>query len=57
MNIFETVKMRHLLNKRYKLKTELLALERADYNLYDNLVYSGGMSAERWFQINNEFEF
>ena len=52
MNIFKTVKMRRLLNRRYKLKTELMTLENADYYLYEQLVYPGGISAERWFRIN-----
>ena len=45
MNVFETIKMRRLLNKRYKLKAELMVLENDDYDLYD--------SAERYIQINN----
>ena len=53
MNIFETIKMRRLLNKRYKLKAELMVLENDDYNLYDSIVYTYGTSAERYIQINN----
>ena len=45
MNVFETIKMRRLLNKRYKLKAELMVLENDEYDLYD--------SAERYIQINN----
>ena len=45
MNVFETIKMRRLLNKRYKFKAELMVLENDDYDLYD--------SAERYIQINN----
>ena len=45
MNVFETIKMRRLLNKRYKLKAELMVLENDDYDLYD--------LAERYIQINN----
>lgn len=53
MNIFETVKMRRLLNRRYKLKAELMAMEDPDYNMYDSMVYPGGTSPERYAQINN----
>ena len=53
MNVFETIKMRRLLNKRYKLKTELMVLENDDYNLYDSIVYPYGTSAERYIKINN----
>ena len=53
MNIFETVKMRRLLKKRWKLKSELMTLEHVGCNLYDQIVYRGGISAERYIQINN----
>ena len=58
MNVFETIKMRRLLNKRYKLKAELMVLENDDYDLYDydlydSIVYPYGTSAERYIQINN----
>ena len=53
MHIFETIKMRRLLNKRYKLKAELMTLENAEYNPYDQMVYRGGISAERYVAINN----
>ena len=52
-NIFETIKMRRLLSKRYKLKAELMVLENDDYDLYDSIVYPYGTSAERYIQINN----
>lgn len=52
MNIFKTVKMRKLLNKRAKLKAELMALENADFNLYDRMVYQGGISCERYIKID-----
>ena len=53
MNVFETIKMRRLLNKRYKLKAELMVLENDDYDLYDSIVYPYRTSAERYIQINN----
>lgn len=53
MNIFKTVQMRKLLNKRYKLKAELMTLENVEFNPYDRLVYRGGISGERWIRINN----
>ena len=53
MNVFETIKMRRLLNKRYKFKAELMVLENDDYDLYNSIVYPYGTSAERYVQINN----
>ena len=53
MNVFETIKMRRLLSKRYKLKAELMVLENDDYDLYNSIVYPYGTSAERYVQINN----
>ena len=53
MNIFETIKMRRLLSKRYKLKAELMVLDNDDYDLYDSIVYPYGTSGERYIQINN----
>ena len=44
--------MRKLLNKRAKLKAELMVLENAEFNLYDNLVYRGGISADRYIRID-----
>ena len=52
MNIFETVKMRALLNRRYKLKAELMRLENVDFYPFDQMLYKGGISAERWIRIN-----
>lgn len=52
MHIFENVKMRRLLNKRNKLQAELSVLENDNYHLYEQIVYPGGMSAERYFKIN-----
>ena len=45
--------MERLLNRRYKLKTELRAMEDPNYNFYDSMVYLSGMSAERKIRINN----
>ena len=45
--------MERLLNRRYKLKTELRAMEDPNYNLYDSMIYPGGISAERKIRINN----
>ena len=41
------------MNKRYKLKAELMAMEDPNYNFYDSMVYSGGMPAERSIRIGN----
>ena len=41
------------MNRRYKLKTELRAMEDPNYNFYDSMVYLSGMSAERKIRINN----
>ena len=53
MNVFKKIKMERLLNGRYKLKTELRAMEDPNYNFYDSMVYPGDMSAERTIRINN----
>ena len=53
MNTFKKIKMERLLNRRYKLKAELMAMEDPNYNVYDSMVYPGGMSAERKIRINN----
>lgn len=53
MNMFKKVKMGKLLNRRYKLKAELMALEDPNYNFYDSMVYPGGMSAERSIRISS----
>lgn len=53
MNMFKKIKMERLLNRRYKLKTELRAMEDPNYNFYDSMVYLSGMSAERKIRINN----
>ena len=52
-NMFKKIKMERLLNRRYKLKTELRAMEDPNYNFYDLMIYPGGMSAERKIRINN----
>lgn len=52
MNIFDNVKMRKLLNKRAKLKAELMTLENVEFNPCDRLVYRNGMSAERYIKID-----
>ena len=51
MNMFKKIKMNRLLNRRYKLKAELMAMEEQNYNFYDSMVYPGGMSAERKIRI------
>ena len=53
MNMFKKIKMGRLLNRRYKLKSELMTMEDPNYNFYDSMVYPGGMSAERSIRINN----
>ena len=53
MNMFKKIKMERLLNRRYKLKTELRAMEDPNYNFYDSMVYPSGMSVERKIRINN----
>ena len=53
MNMFKKIKMERLLNRRYKLKTELRAMEDPNYNFYDSMVYLSGMPAERKIRINN----
>ena len=53
MNMFKKIKMNRLLNRRYKLKAELMAMEDLNYNFYDSMVYPGGMSAEQNIRINN----
>lgn len=53
MNMFKKIKMGRLLNRRYKLKTELRAMEDLNYNFYDSMVYPGDMSAERSIRIDN----
>ena len=53
MNMFKKIKMGRLLNRRYKLKAELMTMEDLNYNFYDSMVYSGGMPAERSIRINN----
>ena len=53
MNMFKKIKMGRLLNRRYKLKSELMAMEDPNYNFYDSMAYPGGMSAERSIRINN----
>ena len=53
MNMFKKIKMERLLNRRYKRKTELRAMEDPNYNFYDSMVYLSGMSAERKIRINN----
>ena len=53
MNMFKKIKMGRLLNRRYKLKAELMAIEDPNYNCYDSMVYPGGMSAERSIRISN----
>ena len=53
MNMFKKIKMGRLLNRRYKLKAELMAMEDPNYNFYDSMVYPGSMSAERNIRINN----
>ena len=53
MNMFKNIKMGRLLNRRYKLKAELMAMEDPNYNVYDSMVYPGSMSAERNIRINN----
>ena len=52
MNIFDNVKMRRLLNRRAKLSAELMTLENAEFNPYDQIVYRGGISAERYCKID-----
>ena len=52
-NMFKKIKMGRLLNRRYKLKAELMAMEDPNYNFYDSMVHSGGMSAERSIRISN----
>ena len=41
MNMFKKIKMGRLLNRRYKLKAELMAMEDPNYNFYDSMVYPG----------------
>ena len=53
INMFKKIKMNRLLNRRYKLKAELMAMEDSNYNFYDSMVYPGGMSAERSIRIDN----
>lgn len=53
MNMFKRIKIERLLNRRYKLKAELMAMEDPNYNFYDSMVYPGGMSAERSIRISN----
>ena len=53
MNMFKKIKMNRLLNRRYKLKAELMAMEDPNYNFYDSIIYPGGMSAERSIRIDN----
>ena len=53
MNMFKKIKMNRLLNRRYKLKAELMAMEDPNYNFYDSMVYPGDMSAERKIRIGN----
>ena len=53
MNMFKKIKMNRLLNKRYKLKAELMAMEDPTYNFYDSMVYPGDMPAERSIRIDN----
>ena len=53
MNMFKKIKMERLLNRRYKLKAELMDMEGPNYNFYDSMVYTGGMSAERKSRIGN----
>lgn len=53
MNMFKKIKMNRLLNRRYKLKAELMAMENPNYNFYDSMVYPGGMSAEQNTRIDN----
>ena len=53
INMFKKIKMERLLNRRYKLKAELMTMEDPNYNFYDSMVYPDGMSAERNIQINN----
>ena len=53
MNMFKKIKMGRLLNRRYKLKAELMAMEDSNYNFYDSMVYPGGMPAERSIRIDN----
>ena len=53
MNIFKKIKMGRLLNRRYKLKAELMAMEDPNYNFYNLMVYPGGMPAERSIRIDN----
>ena len=53
MNMFKKIKIERLLNRRYKLKSELMAMEDSNYNFYDSMVYPGGMSAERSIRIGN----
>ena len=53
MNMFKKIKMNRLLNRRCKLKSELMAMEDLNYNFYDSMVYPGGISAERSIRIDN----
>ena len=53
MNMFKKIKMGRLLNRRYKLKAELMTMEDPNYHFYDSMVYPGGMSAELNIRINN----
>ena len=53
MNMFKKIKIGRLLNRRYKLKAELMTMEDPNYNFYDSMVYPGGMPAERSIRINN----
>ena len=41
------------MNRRYKLKAELMTMEDPNYNFYDSMVYPGSMSADRKIRINN----
>ena len=50
---YNKVKIGRLLNRRYKLKAELMTMEDPNYNFYDSMVYPGGMPAERSIRINN----
>lgn len=52
MNIFKTIKMRRLLNQRAKIKAELMTMENVEFNPYDQIVFRGGISLERWVKID-----
>lgn len=51
MNILETVKMRRLLSKRDRLKSELKVLENVEYNAYETFVKPSTVPPEHYMQI------